>query len=236
MTSYNILIAEDNLDFVELLKERISSFDREIEVIEASNGYEALDKLKEKQFDLLITDFNMPVMNGMELVKSIKSIPDENRPNNVIMLSAFLEPGEPSADLRFVQFLPKDDFKGPLFDLIESSRNEMRLNKIDNKNLTHSSLDNENIRIDIIGKNFVDLVKGKDISLAGVAVYVPHFIIGCEIGESVECKISLPHRKEINAKGTIKHLGKKNEFFFGIEFTKMDKRSEDNLKEFVKSA
>jgi CheY-like chemotaxis protein len=235
MISYSILIAEDNSDFVELLRERIKGFDKNIEIVESNNGYEALDKLRERQFDLLITDFHMPIMNGMELVKSIKSVPENRRPKNVIMLSAFLEPGEPTSDLSFVRFLPKDDFKDSLLELI----NETRPNNIgdqEKRSPTRVSLsheESENIRIDIVGKNFVDIVKPKDISIGGVAVSVPHFIIDCKIGEVVDCVISLPHKKEIKAKGKIRHVGQKSDFYFGIEFTKMDKQSEVNLKDFL---
>lgn len=236
MISYSVLIAEDNSDFVELLRERIKGFDTNIDVVETGNGYEALDKLRERQFDLLITDFHMPIMNGMELVKSIKSIPENVRPKNVIMLSAFLEPGEPTSDLSFVRFLPKDDFKDSLLELI----NKTRPGHIDSikerrtpERVLLSNEDNENIRIDIVGKNFVDIVKAKDISIGGIAVSVPHFIIDCKIGEVVDCIISLPHKREIKAKGKIRHVGNKSDFYFGIQFTKMDKQSEVNLKDFL---
>ncbi|WP_127714342.1 response regulator [Halobacteriovorax sp. HLS] len=236
MINYNILIAEDNTDFVELLRERIKGFDENISISEASNGYNALDKLKSFQYDLLITDFHMPVMNGMELIKSIKSIPEKNRPRNVIMLSAFLEAGEPAEDLSFVRFLPKDDFKDSLFELISESRaKDEKPSRKDQRRVGFNSNDNENIRIDIVGKNFVDIVKGKDISLGGIAVKVPHFIIDCKIGENVECIISLPQKKTIKTFGTVRHVGEENDFYFGIEFTKMDKLSEKNLKEFVES-
>ncbi len=42
-------------------------------VAEASNGQEALDKIKAEQFDLVITDWNMPNMSGLELVRALRS-------------------------------------------------------------------------------------------------------------------------------------------------------------------
>lgn len=240
MSMYSILIAEDNFDFIDLLKERIKGFDKSILISEAANGYEALDKIREKKYDLLITDFNMPVMNGMELVKSLKSIEEENRPGNVIMLSAFLEPGEPSSDLSFVRFLPKDDFKDDLFEVIEGSKNQSHIQDQEKPQRRVSDRiqlkgKSDQVKVDIVGKNFVDIINAKDISMGGVAVYIPHFIIGCKIGEVVDCVITLPGEKIVITQGRIKHMGEDKNHFFGIEFVQMDQESKKNLSSFCES-
>ena len=43
--------------------------------IEAGDGYEALEKLREIKADMLVTDLTMPNMNGIELVKRISASP-----------------------------------------------------------------------------------------------------------------------------------------------------------------
>jgi two-component system chemotaxis response regulator CheY len=43
--------------------------------IEAGNGFEALKTLPTRQFDLIITDINMPDINGLELIGYVKSNP-----------------------------------------------------------------------------------------------------------------------------------------------------------------
>ncbi|MEW5948057.1 MAG: chemotaxis response regulator CheY [Thermodesulfobacteriota bacterium] len=40
---------------------------------EAENGQEALEVLKKEKFDFIITDWNMPVMTGLDLLKAIKA-------------------------------------------------------------------------------------------------------------------------------------------------------------------
>ncbi|MEQ1912185.1 MAG: response regulator [Vicinamibacterales bacterium] len=41
--------------------------------VEASNGREAMDKLAALSIDLVITDWNMPEMSGLELVKAVRA-------------------------------------------------------------------------------------------------------------------------------------------------------------------
>ncbi len=48
-------------------------------VLKAGSGKEALDHLNGQQIDLIITDYNMPVMNGLELVEKIKNIPQYSK-------------------------------------------------------------------------------------------------------------------------------------------------------------
>ncbi|KIM09840.1 MAG: chemotaxis protein CheY [Sulfurovum sp. FS06-10] len=43
-------------------------------VTEAEDGIDALKKMKETQFDAIMTDWNMPRMNGLELVKSARQM------------------------------------------------------------------------------------------------------------------------------------------------------------------
>jgi len=44
------------------------------EVVEASDGKEALEKAKGQQFDLVISDVNMPVMDGISLIKELRAL------------------------------------------------------------------------------------------------------------------------------------------------------------------
>lgn len=46
------------------------------DVVEARDGQDALDKLSSSGVDMVITDMNMPVMNGLELTRSLRSNPD----------------------------------------------------------------------------------------------------------------------------------------------------------------
>ena len=64
-----LLVVDDNL---EMLKFISSHFDKNYEVITATNGEEALQKMKEKPVSLIICDWMMPVMDGEEFLNKIR--------------------------------------------------------------------------------------------------------------------------------------------------------------------
>ncbi|MCX7914548.1 MAG: response regulator, partial [Thermodesulfovibrionales bacterium] len=69
-----ILIVEDNTDSRVLLEKMLKS--RGYDVLSASNGVEALEKISLSMPDLIISDILMPEMDGFELCRRIKT--DEN--------------------------------------------------------------------------------------------------------------------------------------------------------------
>jgi len=56
-----------------LLCSAIEGLDTPIKITEAENGFEALRCLPRESFDLVVTDINMPDINGLELVSFVKS-------------------------------------------------------------------------------------------------------------------------------------------------------------------
>lgn len=63
----NILIVDDNYDMLDLLQRNLKALNYHI--YKASSVHEALGILKYTSIDLLITDLNMPEINGIELIK-----------------------------------------------------------------------------------------------------------------------------------------------------------------------
>ncbi len=66
------LVVEDSQVMRQLLVFALQRV-REIEVTEADDGVDALRKLNGNRFDIIITDINMPIMDGLKLVKRIRS-------------------------------------------------------------------------------------------------------------------------------------------------------------------
>ncbi|SLJ96369.1 MULTISPECIES: response regulator [unclassified Paenibacillus] len=72
---YNVLIADDEIEVREGLKLKVNWQDMGFIISgEAANGIEAEELLKAEHFDLLITDMNMPVMDGVQLLDVCRSL------------------------------------------------------------------------------------------------------------------------------------------------------------------
>ena len=70
-----ILVAEDSPTMRSLLISTIESLD-EIDIVEATSGFDALRLLPREKVDLIITDINMPDINGLELISYVRNSPN----------------------------------------------------------------------------------------------------------------------------------------------------------------
>jgi two-component system chemotaxis response regulator CheY len=68
-----VLIVEDSATMRSLLASSLEELGDELEVFEAASGFDALRILPRDAFDLIVTDINMPDINGLELVSFVKS-------------------------------------------------------------------------------------------------------------------------------------------------------------------
>ncbi len=67
-----ILIVEDSGTMRSLLVQSLEALDPGLKIDEAQNGFEALRLLPRQPYDLIVTDINMPDINGLELVSFVK--------------------------------------------------------------------------------------------------------------------------------------------------------------------
>ncbi|MBF7064598.1 EAL domain-containing response regulator [Aliarcobacter butzleri] len=86
LKNMSILYVEDEKDLREVTHEILKSFTKNQYI--AENGQEGLELFKkyEKNIDLIVTDINMPILNGLEMAKEIKNI-NPNIP--IIITTAF---------------------------------------------------------------------------------------------------------------------------------------------------
>ena len=82
MKDFEILFVDDDKTILSLVEEYLTAFGYSIKVVD--NGLKALELIKERDFDVVFTDFKMPDIDGLELLTVIK----ENRPaTEVIMVT-----------------------------------------------------------------------------------------------------------------------------------------------------
>jgi len=72
---YVCLVVEDSPLMRQLVSFALVKM-KDVEVVEAESGIEGLKHLAQREFDLVITDINMPVLDGFKLIKRIRSDPD----------------------------------------------------------------------------------------------------------------------------------------------------------------
>jgi two-component system chemotaxis response regulator CheY len=74
MTGYKVLVVEDSPTMRQLIifaLKRIRGF----QIVEANDGVDGLKKLSAQKFDLIVTDINMPIMDGLKLVSMVRNDP-----------------------------------------------------------------------------------------------------------------------------------------------------------------
>ena len=71
--AYRLLIVEDNIELLMLMNQLLNN---KYYVKTATNGKEALDIIQKEELDIIISDVMMPVMNGLELTRKVKSDPN----------------------------------------------------------------------------------------------------------------------------------------------------------------
>ena len=70
---HHILIVEDSPTMRSLVVSALEQLGAPVRITEAASGFEALRELPRDAYDLIVTDINMPDINGLELVSFVKS-------------------------------------------------------------------------------------------------------------------------------------------------------------------
>jgi response regulator RpfG family c-di-GMP phosphodiesterase len=119
MNARKILIVDDSPAFRTSMKKILGSMNAEI--ILAEDGQEGLDLALQKKFDLIVSDIDMPKINGIELCRSLKNT-EATQGTPVVMVSTF--DSDSDVDKGFQAgasaYLSKYAIKDSLFDTVES--------------------------------------------------------------------------------------------------------------------
>lgn len=125
MNDWRILIVDDHKTFLLLLTHALKKLGAGYQVVSASDGFTALAQLKQQSFDLMVTDYNMPGMNGLELALAARQMV----PNMQIILMSVQDLVEVKAEAQYRQvtldgYLSKPFTLGQLKEVISPIRSQ----------------------------------------------------------------------------------------------------------------
>ena len=126
MEDFEILFVDDDRDILFIVEEYLSRQGYRVTVVD--NGIKALGLVKEKDFDIVITDLKMPEFDGLQLLAAIK----EYRPETeVVIVTGY---GTVESAVRAMKFGSYDYIQKPfkldaLKALIDKVREEKKLQK-----------------------------------------------------------------------------------------------------------
>jgi CheY-like chemotaxis protein len=83
----HILLIDDNRDGLLIRRSLLEDQGYKVEV--AASGEEGLERFQASKFDVVVTDYRMPRMNGVEVIRGIRAIRPDAR---IALLSGFVEP------------------------------------------------------------------------------------------------------------------------------------------------
>lgn len=84
MRRYRCLVVEDSKTMRNMLAESLARIPG-MEVVEADNGLSGIRALATQQFDLVVTDLNMPVIDGLKLIRHVRGDPRHEKTPVVII-------------------------------------------------------------------------------------------------------------------------------------------------------
>jgi signal transduction histidine kinase/CheY-like chemotaxis protein len=153
--SGNILVAEDNTLNQELIKYVLESLGLAYKIV--SNGKEAVEEYKNNRYDLILMDINMPILDGVEAFKQIRSYEKENNlksvPISALTANAIKGDKEKFLDLGMDYYLSKPISVAKLKELfnIYLSSNETAEQKIEKQEIIEEK--EEKIEVTSFNKN-----------------------------------------------------------------------------------
>lgn len=106
-----ILLVEDDIDDQGLFKDALWEIDKNIQLVIASNGVEALQKIRTNSAmipDYIFMDLNMPMMNGIQCLTEFKKIPFlKNIPIVIYSTSSYPKDAEEAKTAGAFQYMIK---------------------------------------------------------------------------------------------------------------------------------
>lgn len=88
---YKFLVVDDEPNVLELIADLVQEIFDGCDVETATNGLEGLEKASEKQYDVVLTDFKMPKMNGAEFIRAVRDGSGPNKVTGFLIITGFID-------------------------------------------------------------------------------------------------------------------------------------------------
>jgi two-component system, OmpR family, response regulator len=124
MVCNRVLLVDDEAPFVEALGKRLNA--RELDVETAGSGEDAIARVEQRTFDVIVLDLAMPGMDGIETLKRLRKIDPDLQ---IILLTGHgsIEKAVEATKLGAIDFLQKPTVLSDLLDLIHKASDKRAL-------------------------------------------------------------------------------------------------------------
>jgi two-component system chemotaxis response regulator CheY len=123
MTGYKVLVVEDSPTMRQLIVFALKRI-RGFQIVEANDGVDGLKKLSAEKFDLILTDINMPIMDGLKLVSMVRNDPNyKETPIIVITTEGATEDRERALALGANEYITKPIQTMKILDTVKKLMN-----------------------------------------------------------------------------------------------------------------
>lgn len=165
MSSINCMIVDDEPLAIQLLKEHIKQMPQLHCVASSQNPIEALHILKEQDIDLLFLDIQMPLLTGIELVKSLQ------RPPSIIFTTAFRDFAVESYELKAVDYLMKPITFSRFFQAVNKFIDQKQSEKEEVEELISDEFTKSSIYVNV-NKKYVKVIFSEIKYIESVKDYI----------------------------------------------------------------
>lgn len=177
LKGYKILIAEDNSINQYILEKYLSNWGASSNC--ALNGQEALEMIASKEYDLVLMDIQMPIMNGYEATEAIRAIPDsyfKEIPIYALSAEVYSDVIKKVKKSGMNEMIEKPFKPEKLLSLIIQNKPELISKKSHKKSAFHSDVIDFDNLIEYIGEDEAFMKEYLNI----VATSLSEFIVVCK--------------------------------------------------------
>jgi two-component system response regulator YesN len=127
----NILLVDDESAILDVLVDMYEAHFSNTQITRCSNGALALHECWQKKFDLICTDYKMPVIDGLEFIEGLRRKEGLNQKTGVIFLSGYIPEFKFKAEIyEDVYFLEKPVHSDRLMRISSIAAKTCLINKV----------------------------------------------------------------------------------------------------------